>query len=166
MKKQPEKFRVTFVCSEIALRDWVRDFSKKLGIQSWIFLEGSLGAGKSTLARMILESKGVDLQSQAGSPTFPILFEYSGKHGIKCVHVDLYRLKSEDEIQSAGVEAAFFEQDSIVLCEWASLFPRFQSAIENLDPRMRAGKHAWKILLESDPEGDLSRRQVTVTQLF
>jgi tRNA threonylcarbamoyl adenosine modification protein YjeE len=154
--------------SEFALKDWAKRFVKTLPKVSmvWFFLEGPMGAGKSTLARFMLEALGVDFKNQSGSPSFPILFEYRTQKGT-WVHADLYRLKTEAEIETAGVEDVFFRSDvSGVICEWGSLFHDFQARLENLSPVLRTNKVAYRIQMDYDPKGDEKRRQIQVRKLF
>ena len=92
-----------------------------------IFLEGELGAGKTTFARAMLESLGIKEQA-LGSPTFPIAHEYLSDAG-DVVHVDFYRLKREAELDEAGITAYFWERQAIIIAEWISLFPAFREAV-------------------------------------
>ena len=59
-----------------------------------VSLRGSLGAGKTVLAKGIAESLGIT--EAIVSPTFTIVQEYSGRE--KLYHLDLYRLSGDDEI--------------------------------------------------------------------
>ena len=65
-----------------------------------VSLRGSLGAGKTVLAKGIAESLGIT--EAIVSPTFTIVQEYSGRE--KLYHLDLYRLSGEDEFESMGGE--------------------------------------------------------------
>jgi tRNA threonylcarbamoyl adenosine modification protein YjeE len=92
-----------------------------------------MGAGKSTFARALIEKLGV-VQPPEGSPTFAIAHEYRSKHsgsrgGREVVHIDFYRLKSEDEIEDAGIPAYFWERDGVVICEWLSMWPNFEASV-------------------------------------
>ena len=86
-------------------------------------LNGPMGAGKSTFARALIKALGVEKDSE-GSPSFAIAHEYGS-----VVHLDLYRLKVEIEIEEAGIPAYFWEGDSIVLVEWLSSFPSFEEDV-------------------------------------
>ena len=65
-----------------------------------IFLEGNLGAGKTTLARGLLRALGV--QGTIRSPTYTLLEPYEIR-GRSLIHLDLYRLKDPAEIEQLGL---------------------------------------------------------------
>ena len=79
-----------------------------------VSLRGSLGAGKTVLAKGIAESLGIT--EAIVSPTFTIVQEYSGRE--KLYHLDLYRLSGEDEFESMGGEE-FLSPDGVTLIEWS-----------------------------------------------
>ena len=45
------------------------------------------------------------------------------------MHIDLYRLKNESEIEEAGINAYYWEREAIVISEWTSMFPDFERAV-------------------------------------
>jgi len=75
---------------------------------------GPMGAGKTTLIHALCDEKGVT--STVGSPTFSIINEYNYPGG-KIFHIDLYRLKDEEEAVRAGVEDCLYS-GNICLVEW------------------------------------------------
>lgn len=81
-----------------------------------------MGAGKSTLARALIDALGVDRAAE-GSPTFAIAHEYVSRRGIRILHADGYRLKSEVELESTGLLEPLWDPDTLVLFEWLDLFP-------------------------------------------
>jgi N-acetylmuramate 1-kinase len=148
-------WRVAPACSEEQLTELARELAARLGAGDRVLLEGPLGAGKSTFARALLRALGVT-QPPEGSPTFAIAHEYAARNGLEVVHLDLYRLKSEAELEHAGVHAYFWERpQAVVIAEWASSWP---TLVQSLD---QAGKRAWKVELGFVPGSDLSR-SVTV----
>jgi tRNA threonylcarbamoyladenosine biosynthesis protein TsaE len=65
-----------------------------------IHLQGPLGAGKTTLVRGLLRALGVD--GAIRSPTYTLLEPYETA-GRSLVHLDLYRLNDENELESLGL---------------------------------------------------------------
>jgi len=80
-----------------------------------IALEGGLGAGKTTLARGLLEALG--LEGEAPSPSFAIVQPYDVPEvRLPVAHVDLYRL---DHAAEAGELAlGDYLMDSLLIIEW------------------------------------------------
>lgn len=80
-----------------------------------IALEGGLGAGKTTLARGILEALG--LQGEAPSPSFAIVQPYDVPEvTLPVAHVDLYRLDGPEETEELAL--AEYLDDSLLIIEW------------------------------------------------
>jgi tRNA threonylcarbamoyladenosine biosynthesis protein TsaE len=84
---------------------------------------GNMGAGKTTFIHALCDVKGVN--STVGSPTFSIINEYGYLGGI-IFHIDLYRLKDEEEAIRAGVEDCLYSGETCFV-EWpakaAGIFP-------------------------------------------
>ncbi len=79
-----------------------------------ILLSGSLGAGKTVLAKGIAQGLGIDKYNVV-SPTFVLLRVYKGKHFLN--HFDFYRVKSPKEILALGYEEYFYS-DCVTVIEW------------------------------------------------
>lgn len=80
-----------------------------------IALHGDLGAGKTTLARGILQALG--LEGEAASPTFAIVQPYEPPETrIPVWHIDLYRLEDPEEALELGLDEA--RRDVAMLIEW------------------------------------------------
>lgn len=78
-----------------------------------IALTGDLGAGKSTLARAVIQALG--WQGEVPSPTFTLVQPYEPPDVLVPVwHVDLYRLSNPAEADALGL----FETDAALLIEW------------------------------------------------
>jgi tRNA threonylcarbamoyladenosine biosynthesis protein TsaE len=86
-----------------------------------VLLIGDLGAGKTTLAKGIIEAIGVASADEVTSPTYTIIHEYG--EPTRVYHVDLYRLDSEEEVVALGFEE-LLERDALVLIEWGERFPQ------------------------------------------
>jgi tRNA threonylcarbamoyladenosine biosynthesis protein TsaE len=80
---------------------------------------GDMGAGKTTFIHALCTIKGVT--DTVGSPTFSIINEYRYEGG-KIYHIDLYRLKDEEEAIRAGVEDVLYS-GNICLVEWPDRAP-------------------------------------------
>ena len=101
--------------------------------------QGKMGAGKTSFIRALCAAKNVE--ETVGSPTFSIINEYSSPTGI-IYHLDLYRLKDEEEAVRAGVEDCLYSGE-ICLVEWPDrapgIFPKDALGVflEMLDPNTR-----------------------------
>lgn len=103
---------------EVANQFWKAVEGKKV-----FALHGQMGAGKTTFIHALCAAKGV--KDVVGSPTFSIINEYAYDcAGTKKVlfHMDLYRLKDEEEALRTGVEDALFS-GHICLVEWPEKAP-------------------------------------------
>ena len=85
-----------------------------------IALRGTLGAGKTTLARGILE--GLGYRGEVPSPTFAIVQPYEPPETrIPVAHVDLYRIEDPEEIPELGLEDSLI--DGAMIVEWPDRMP-------------------------------------------
>lgn len=105
----------------------VKEFWDATHGKTIIAFHGSMGSGKTTFIHALCDEKGV--KDVVGSPTFSIINEYEYNcGGTKKVlfHIDLYRLKDEEEVLKAGVEECLFS-GNLCLVEWPEkavhLFP-------------------------------------------
>lgn len=78
-------------------------------------LEGPLGAGKSTLAGVMIEQV-CGPQDNIPSPTFSLVQPYQTYAGHEIWHMDLYRLAVAEDALALGIEEAFFEATCLI--EW------------------------------------------------
>lgn len=84
-----------------------------------VALHGDMGAGKTTLVHALGEVMGI--HEVVSSPTFSIINEY-GWEGGPVFHIDLYRLKDEEEAIQAGVEDCLYS-GATCLVEWPDRAP-------------------------------------------
>jgi N-acetylmuramate 1-kinase len=84
-----------------------------------IFLDGDLGAGKSTLARAFLRGLYDNPELEVPSPTYTLVQHYDG--AVPALHADLYRTRSASESDELGLHEAL--ETGIVLVEWPQRAP-------------------------------------------
>ena len=80
-----------------------------------IGLNGELGTGKTLLTKGIVKGMDPDALTAVVSPSFTLVNLYNARLDI--IHVDLYRLDSE-EIGNLGLED-FMDTDHVIIVEWA-----------------------------------------------
>ena len=86
-----------------------------------IYLDGNLGAGKTTLVRSILKALGWSWAVK--SPTLSILEEYH-INGIDIFHTDLYRLDGQNDFDMLGLEINQNKR-GILFVEWPEKIEKF-----------------------------------------
>ncbi|MBX3385593.1 MAG: tRNA (adenosine(37)-N6)-threonylcarbamoyltransferase complex ATPase subunit type 1 TsaE [Phycisphaeraceae bacterium] len=145
-----------------------------------IALEGELGAGKTRLVRGVATALGAREQEIA-SPTYVIAHRYDvaapvGASGGKAEtraadgarsaliasvhHVDAYRLRGGDELDSIGWESIIGDDRGVVLIEWPSRIAGEggTGALAGLDPDRVA-----RVTIASADSGRMDDRLVTLT---
>ena len=83
-----------------------------------IFLNGEIGAGKTTFTKYLVETYG--LADEVCSPTFALENRYETKNGL-IIHFDLYRIKSAEELDMIGFYDTL-KEEATILIEWADKF--------------------------------------------
>lgn len=81
---------------------------------------GDLGAGKTTFINALCREMGVT--ETVTSPTYSIIQEYATEIGKVIYHIDLYRVKDEQEAMDAGIEDCL-NSDEICMVEWPERAP-------------------------------------------
>ena len=98
------------------LQEIATEFAFKMQPPHSILLEGDVGAGKTTFSQFFIQRLLKDLAQPVTSPTFNIVQIYDTVKG-PVWHVDLYRIKHEEEIFELGLFEAMHE--CICLIEWS-----------------------------------------------
>src|SRR3989338_6111651 len=97
--------REWFLKNEQATLDLGKRLSQLMSPIGMIYLQGELGAGKTTFVRGFLRGSG--FTDKVKSPTYTLLEPYQiGNRYI--YHVDLYRLKNPTELNDLGFRDFFF----------------------------------------------------------
>jgi len=104
-----------------------------------VLLIGNLGAGKTTLAKGIINGLSAAEPEDVTSPTFTLIHEYGEG---RVYHIDLYRLDRAEQVATLGLDE-IFDREAVVLIEWGERFPqllpadRIEIRIEPLDEESR-----------------------------
>lgn len=99
-----------------SLEAWGRAVGAALPRPAVITLEGDLGVGKTTLARAVCAGIGVPDVRVVTSPTFSLIQQYEAPGG-PVVHVDLYRLRNDAELEALGWDE-LVATAPVLLIEW------------------------------------------------
>jgi tRNA threonylcarbamoyladenosine biosynthesis protein TsaE len=99
-----------------------------------VTFSGDLGAGKTSLIKILCELWGV--QETVSSPTYALVNQYNVgqmKTGQVIYHIDLYRVKDEEEAFDAGIEDHLYS-GNLCLVEWPEkaigIIPKDALAVE------------------------------------
>ena len=136
-----------FLADEAATATLGARLAAQLQPGALVLLSGGLGAGKTTLARSIVRALVDDPALEVPSPSFALVQPYEAK-GTPLLHADLYRLRSEREIDELGL---FERADAIVLVEWPERAPELQT-------------RATMAIALSEPTGGGAGRIAEITQ--
>ncbi|MCJ8276511.1 MAG: tRNA (adenosine(37)-N6)-threonylcarbamoyltransferase complex ATPase subunit type 1 TsaE, partial [Bdellovibrionales bacterium] len=72
--------------------------------------------GKTELVKELVKALG---GQESSSPTYSLINEYA-LMGKSAYHVDLYRIESEDDLESVGFWDLFDSDEGLIFIEWAS----------------------------------------------
>ena len=97
------------------MEHYAQQLAPRLAPGQVLWLEGPLGAGKTTLVRALVRALGGNPE-QVSSPSYTLMHEYEAD--IPIIHVDAYRLSDAEELEAIG----FFERSEggIACVEWGS----------------------------------------------
>jgi tRNA threonylcarbamoyladenosine biosynthesis protein TsaE len=113
-----------------------------------VLLRGDLGAGKTTLVKGIAEAFQAAAQDDVTSPTFTLVHEYRGPERT-LYHIDLYRIDTERELATLGLEDISNEEGSLLLIEWGEKFERLLQLRDIEIVLERTGENSRKLTLTS-----------------
>jgi tRNA threonylcarbamoyladenosine biosynthesis protein TsaE len=100
-----------------------RTLTELLAPPKLVLLRGDLGAGKTTLVKGIAAGFGAAEEEDVTSPTFTLVHEYRGPRA-NLYHIDLYRVDTQRELETLGLDDLRAEKGSVLLIEWGEKFPR------------------------------------------
>ncbi len=125
-----------------------RSFAQRLRPGDVIAFYGELGAGKTEFVKGICQY--FQVEELVSSPTFTIINQYvgsfpDGEH-VVLYHVDLYRVKSPQDLAEIGFGECMATPDSIKMVEWP----------ENADNYLATVPH-YTVSIEFSPESETAR---------
>lgn len=102
------------------------EIGRAMRVGDVVTLSGPLGAGKTTMARGMIEALG--LVGEVQSPTFPLVIAYESRDlRMNVAHIDLYRVKDPAEIDELGLDE--MREDGALIVEWPEHGPAFDGAL-------------------------------------
>ena len=143
-----------FECDLLALSSFAKKLAKKTLDTDIFLLKGDLGVGKTTFARLFINSlfdkHKVNRPENIKSPSFPIMINYPLMN-YEINHYDLYRVVSESEL----LEIGFYEdiEKNISIIEWPDILTKnsilinyylIQFDFVDLDKRVLRLEHSVK----------------------
>ncbi|MEJ5208265.1 tRNA (adenosine(37)-N6)-threonylcarbamoyltransferase complex ATPase subunit type 1 TsaE [Denitratimonas sp. CY0512] len=115
-----------------------------------LHLEGDLGAGKTTLARALLRSLGVE--GPVRSPTYTLIERYDTARG-EVAHLDLYRIADPEELEFLALDELAAEA-RLWLVEWPQ---RGHGMLPAVDLVLRLAVQGAGRMATLDPVSDAGR---------
>lgn len=101
--------------TEPRLMALARQLAPLLRHGAMVYLEGDLGAGKTSFARGLIGALGS--KERVKSPTYSLIEHYP-LDGLEIGHLDLYRLAGAHELLDLGLDELVHGGPCILLIEW------------------------------------------------
>jgi len=118
-----KRFKTRSVGGTLAIAQTIAEI---LSAPRVVILRGELGAGKTTLVKGWVEALRAGSGDDVTSPTFTLVHEYEGAEsegrGTKVYHLDLYRLETERQLETLGLEEMMADPSAVMLIEWGEKF--------------------------------------------
>jgi len=133
--------------SKNEMADLAKEIAASANIGDVIGLRGTLGCGKTFFAKNFINSLQ-EKKSEILSPTFNLVYSYPTKKG-EIFHFDLYRLKSEQELENIG----FFDslRNGISLIEWPEIAQKFlRKNYTEIEIKILDGEEKREILISKN----------------
>lgn len=154
----PARERLIPLPDEAATKALGESLSRLVDAGDFIALRGDLGAGKTALARALIEARLArhGLREDVPSPTFTLVQTYETPD-LLMTHVDLYRLERPEDAAELGLAEALDE--GLVLAEWPDKLAALPKDRLDIDIRIvgeggrrearLVGRGAWARRLEA-----------------
>ncbi len=114
-----------------------------------IWLEGNLGAGKTTLARALLRARGH--RGAVKSPSYALVEIYVIS-SIYWYHFDFYRFNFPEEFVDAGF-GEYFRDDAVCLVEWPDKAAAYVPSADLLFDLQYAGEGRQLAIVAGSEQG-------------
>lgn len=115
-----------FIIAEKDLQEMARRVTDTLAVHSnqkakVLFLEGDLGAGKTTFTKELAGVLGIG-KDEVHSPTFILKKEYKAEHPFfeKLIHIDAYRFDDPQEAKVLKLDRDIEDEKTLMVIEWPS----------------------------------------------
>lgn len=129
-----------------AMQAFGRRIASALQIGDVVALSGGLGAGKTTLARSIIEALGHE--GEVPSPTFTILETYDLP--LPLVHADFYRLDDPREAEELGLDD--YREGAVLIAEWPENAGGFSKEAACLSVHLETAETGRIAIVEAGPD--------------
>jgi tRNA threonylcarbamoyladenosine biosynthesis protein TsaE len=130
-------------------------FARALNGHAVVYLQGDLGAGKTTFTRGVLRAFGH--QGAVKSPTYTLVEPYE-LASCTVFHFDLYRLNDPEELELMGIRE-YCRPDSLLMVEWPDRGYPFLPASDVVITIRGSGEGREIVLQAHSPKGQLILQQ-------